>query len=236
MTVPLFRFYRCIAGSVGRTELFVGAENFATGSQTPSTEMCYVALAGDLVGSRFDLFATVGMTVSDKVRDLLDGQSLAIDIGASAGADDEEIIGAAALGYSVPATSEVVPSAVATPVPIAGVEELYPQAQAASDVDSLGLPALGQVLTSRFPFCIPWDVVYLYQSLNAQPQRPVIDIDILPASFKQKIGITQNTSFTFDLGDPKFSLALKIIRWSTLFGFVLVLALTTKKLIWTTGG
>lgn len=199
--------------------------------------MGYVVLAGDKVqgASVGDIFGRVGRTVLDLVSDLADEQGLAVSIGAGANAEEEDLTAAVVSDYA--GMSDVsIPGAIAMPIPIEGVSELYPQPSSAVDVDSLGLPDLGKALTTRFPFCIPWDVVYLYQSLNATPQRPVIEIDLFPDSFKQKVGITSDTSFTFDLGDERFSLVLKVVRWSCLVGFVLSLAFATKRLIWTTGG
>lgn len=198
--------------------------------------LSYVVLAGE--GQQEvvqpEVGAVFGPTVSDLASGLEDTQGLAIDIGAGANAQEEDIVGTILGDYVVPDGATDI-QAVATPIPIEGVEELYPQ-PAATDIESLGLPDLGAALTSRFPFCIPWDFVNVYKSLNATAQCPVIDVDLFPAAFKSKVGVQGDTSFTIDFGDPKYSTFITLIHWGSLVGFVLALAFATKRLIWTTGG
>lgn len=202
-----------------------------------ANRMAYVILAGDRVGGADDLFASVGSSVLNNTYDLVRDkeQDIAVSVGVGADVTDDELVDIVADSYVAGdvAVPDVQP--VATPVPISGVSELYPQVPV-TDVDNLGLPALGQALTTRFPFCIPFDIVSLYKSLNASPVRPVVEIDVLPASLKSKIGITESTSFIFDFGDEKYAIIIKIVRWSCLVGFIFFLASQTKRLIWTTGG
>ena len=217
----------------------VNGFNYTGSSSETRLQIEYIILAGDLVGSSSDLFANIGITVLDNVYDTLQDQAIAIDIGLTGAEEDNEeaFVGAAGTAFVAGEDAALGYSAVATPVPIEGVQELYPTIDdIVTDVEGLEVPSLGQALSTRFPFCIPFDVNYLFKSLSASPKRPVFEIDVIPQSLKTRIGITQNTGFTLDFGDQKYSLLLKIIRWGCLFGFILWLALITKRLIWTTGG
>lgn len=202
----------------------------------PRREMSYCILAGEK-SAQVDLGALIGSlgpTIANLVHDLAQDQGLAVSVGAAQDADEETVVGIAVGDFALP-DAETEIGAVATPVPVEGVTEPYPQ-PAVTDVDSLGLPDLGAALTSRFPFCIPWDFVNVYKSLNASAQCPVIDVDLFPASFKAKVGVQGDTSFTINFGDPKYSTFITLIHWGSLVGFVLALAFATKRLIWTTGG
>lgn len=210
--------------------------NYVSSTSFPITAMGYVILAGDAVTEPTlgDLIGALGPTIANVVHDLAQDQGLSISVGAAQNADEETVVGVVAGDFALP-DAETEIGAVATPVPIEGVTEPYPQ-PAVTDVESLGLPDLGAALTSRFPFCIPWDFVNVYKSLNATAQCPIIDVDLFPAAFKSKIGVLGNTSFTINFGDPKYSTFITLIHWGSLVGFVLALALATKRLIWTTGG
>lgn len=213
--------------------------NYSGSSSETRLQIEYIILRGDFVGSSSDIFANIGLTVLDNLYDTLENQSIAIDIGQTGAETDKEegFLVSAADAFVAGEDAALGFSAVATPVPVEGVSELYPTADSLiTDVEELGTPSLGQALSTRFPFCIPFDVNYLFKSLSASPKRPIFEIDVIPQSLKTRIGITQDTGFTLDFGDQKYSLLLKIIRWGCLFGFIMWLALITKRLIWTTGG
>lgn len=218
-----------------REVLSLFTPNILTDSNKMSV-LAYIVMAGDRTAEQEqpEVGAVFGPTVSDLTTGLADDQALAIDIGVGANADEEEIVGTILGDYAIPDGATDI-QAVATPIPIEGVEELYPQ-PAVTDIENLGLPDLGAALTSRFPFCIPWDFVNVYRSLSAEAVAPVITVDLFPQSFKSKIGISGNTSFTIDFTDQKYSTFLTLIRWGSLVAFVLALAFATKRLIWTTGG
>lgn len=214
------------------------------------SEIAYVLLAGNRIGGTDDMFATVGKSIGNLVYDLLKpvfdaetdevvtpGQSLSIDVGLDLDATEDDVIERVVGGYVGGERAIGGFESVATPVPIEGSQELYPQ-PATDDVDGLGLPALGQALTNVFPFCIPFDVVALVKSLNAEALPPHFEIDLVTDSMRSRLNMSSSTdtSFTLDLSDPKFEVLHKLIYWGTTLTFCLSLAFATKRLIWSSGG
>lgn len=101
-----------------------------------------------------------------------------------------------------------------------------------TDVDELGLPALGAALTTRFPFSIPWDFVGAVNLLASPPKAPRWEVDLL-APIEERYGaFPGETKIIIDMSD--YPLVGQISRWFTtlMFGWGLIMA--TKKLIWTT--
>ncbi|WP_418771414.1 hypothetical protein [Neglectibacter timonensis] len=101
----------------------------------------------------------------------------------------------------------------------------------APDLDSLGLPALGAALTSRFPFSIPWDVVRGIKLLAAPAEAPYWEVDFLAPIAGRVGGWKGSTKVVIDMG--QYEIIGQLCRWTSTIGFCLVLAAGTKKLIWT---
>lgn len=132
----------------------------------------------------------------------------------------EQILAAIAEGQ-LSATREIVDAGTATDDP----------AQTITDVDELGLPALAETLTTRFPFSIPWDVAKAVKLLAAPPKTPRFEVDFMAPIAYRFGGQLGNTNIVLDFSD--YEIIGQISRWTSTIGFCLFLASGTKKLIWT---
>lgn len=81
-------------------------------------------------------------------------------------------------------------------------------------------------LKSLFPFCIPFDLIDLFNVLDAEPETPVWKIPI-EIKFKNYINYKQ----TFKVDMSKFDSAIKILRTGEILFFILGLILVTRNLI-----
>lgn len=171
------------------------------------------------------LGVTLAQAVADVVGQAKEDDAVVIGVGASAAATAQDIADMVAQGVKAqtlnPSVSITAEAVIDTPV------QPYP------DIDGLGLPSLGAALVSRFPFCVPWDFVDTLKILNADPIPPVFDVTFLPASVAARWGVSGNFTFHVDLTSPEYAKLFVALRWGTLVGFCLGLALLTKRLIWT---
>lgn len=94
------------------------------------------------------------------------------------------------------------------------------------DYDTPNKRALYQL---KFPFSLPWDIKAVFQLLNAPAKAPYFEIDIIPAGLKDKIGITGETEFIFDMED--FELIGQVSRFFSFIGFCLTLIYITRFII-----
>jgi hypothetical protein len=78
-------------------------------------------------------------------------------------------------------------------------------------------------LTKVFPFCIPWDLYYLYGMLAAEPQAPNF---VWHADFGQYVG-----TYDMELDLSKFDSVAKIMRVMEDIAFMVGLAYSTRNLI-----
>lgn len=78
-------------------------------------------------------------------------------------------------------------------------------------------------LATKFPFCIPWDIMAILGLLASPPVCPVIE---LPCYALTSSGLQEVGSYDIDLHDIEF--AVEGIRWMMKLGFILVLANRTK--------
>ena len=111
------------------------------------------------------------------------------------------------------------------------VEPIDPPAGEIADVDDLGLPALGQALTSRFPFSIPWDFFRAVQLLAAPAKAPYFEVDFMEPLADEVGGWKGSTKVVLDFSE--YAIIGQISRWTSTIGFCLMLAGATKRLIWT---
>lgn len=156
---------------------------------------------------------------------LTDGQSVALDVGATGSMSIQDILQGildAILAGDLAASAEIVDEAV---------EPVDPPAGELPDVDGLGLPALGAALTSRFPFSIPWDVYKGVTLLAAPPKAPYFEVDFM-APIADRVGGWQgSTKIVLDFSE--YEIIGQVCRWTSTIGFCLMLATGTKRLIWT---
>lgn len=83
---------------------------------------------------------------------------------------------------------------------------------------------VGEIVFSKFPFCIPWDVYHGLQTLAQPGVAPVITIPLKSEHY----GI----DWTFDMDWSMFGDVLVIVRWGEYLVFCLSLAVATKKIVW----
>lgn len=93
-----------------------------------------------------------------------------------------------------------------------------------------GLPDLGALLITRFPFSIPWDFARVFSLLVAEPEVPEFTVNIYP--FLQKWGASvDDTSFHFSLAGD-FAIIGAVCRWGSYISFCMALIVLTKRLVW----
>lgn len=98
------------------------------------------------------------------------------------------------------------------------------------ELDGLDLPALGAALTSRFPFSIPWDVARGISLLAAPAEAPYWEVDFLAPIAYRVGGWGGSTTVVLDFSE--FEILGQLSRWMSTIGFCLMLAASTKRLIW----
>ena len=163
-------------------------------------------------------------------QEIPDDKDVAITTGAAAGLsyDDmlDQILEAIAAGQ-LATTKEIVDAGTST-----GTGEIVtPVDQTLPVVDELGLPSLGEALTTRFPFSIPWDVVRAIRLLAAPAKTPRYEVDFMaPIAYRFGGGLGDTTVV---LDFEEYAIVGQLSRWTTTIGFCLLLASGTKKLIWT---
>lgn len=106
-----------------------------------------------------------------------------------------------------------------------------PNFEDVEDVDDLNLPSLGEALTRRFPFSIPWDIARGFMLLAAPPKTPHFEVDFY-APISDLVGGWQgSTKIVLDFS--QFESLGRLSRWTSTIGFCLFLASATKRFIWT---
>lgn len=177
---------------------------------------------------------SLSLDVSDTMQQVLDrltaleeGQSIALDVGATQSMEIQEILQGildAILAGDLAASAEIVDTAE---VP---VEPEEPDPPVVPVVPS-GLDKLGAALTSRFPFSIPWDVYKGVTLLAAPPKAPYFEVDFM-APIADRVGGWQgSTKIVLDMSE--YEIIGQVCRWTSTIGFCLMLATGTKRLIWT---
>lgn len=163
--------------------------------------------------------------VLDRLTSLEDGQSIALDVGATQSMELQEILQGildAILAGELSASAEIVDEAV---------EPVDPDPPPVVPVVPEGLDEVGAALTSRFPFSIPWDVYKGITLLAAPPKAPYFEVDFL-APIAYRVGGWQgSTKIVLDMSE--YEIIGQVCRWTSTIGFCLMLASGTKRLIWT---
>ena len=185
---------------------------------------------GDVVSPDESLSLDVSDTmqqVLDRLTALEEGQSIALDVGATQSMEIQEILQGildAILAGDLAASAEIVDAAE---VPVDPEE---PDPPVVPELPS-GLDRLGAALTSRFPFSIPWDVYKGVTLLAAPPKAPYFEVDFM-APIADRVGGWQgSTKIVLDMSE--YEIIGQVCRWTSTIGFCLMLATGTKRLIWT---
>lgn len=151
-------------------------------------------------------------------------QGVALDVGAAATMDLDLVLQGVlddVIAGELTSTMEAAGEAVVDP-PVEG--EI-------TDVENLGLPALGAALTSRFPFSIPWDFFRAVSLLAAPAKAPYFEVDFMEPLADDVGGWKGDTTVILDFSE--YAIIGQISRWTSTIGFCLMLAGATKRLIWT---
>ena len=148
-------------------------------------------------------------------------QGIALDVGAAATMDLDLVLQGV--------LKDVLAGKLAATMEAAGekVEPVDPPAGEITDVDNLGLPALG----SRFPFSIPWDFFRAVKLLAAPAKAPYFEVDFMEPLADEVGGWKGSTTIVLDFSE--YAIIGQISRWTSTIGFCLMLAGATKRLIWT---
>lgn len=150
-------------------------------------------------------------------------QGIALDVGAAETMDHDQVL------QSV--LDKILTGTLSPTMEIAGEAVVNPPAEEIADVEGLGLPALGTALTSRFPFSIPWDFFRAVQLLAAPAKAPYFEVDFMEPLADKVGGWQGSTKVVLDFG--QYAIIGQISRWTSTIGFCLMLAGSTKRLIWT---
>lgn len=94
------------------------------------------------------------------------------------------------------------------------------------NLGDLDLSGLGALLTTRFPFSIPWDFVRIFTLFSADPVAPSWEVDLLPLDDFENV----DTTVTLDLG--QYPIVGQVSRWFCIIDLCLGLCFITKRLIW----
>lgn len=161
--------------------------------------------------------------ILERLTALEEGQSVALDVGATHAMTIEEILQSILdkiIAGDLTASAEAVDS---TEVP----------EEPPDDIPYLpsGLDKLGAALTTRFPFSIPWDVYKGIQLLAAPPKAPYFEVDLLAPIAHRVGGWNGSTAIVLDMSE--YEIIGQVSRWTSTIGFCLMLASGTKRLMWT---
>ena len=162
--------------------------------------------------------------VLDRLTALEEGQSIALDVGATQSMEIQDILQGildAILAGDLAASAEIVDEAVEPEEPDPPVVPVVPS----------GLDKLGAALTSRFPFSIPWDVYKGVTLLAAPPKAPYFEVDFMAPIADRVGGWKGSTKIVLDFSE--YEIIGQVCRWTSTIGFCLMLASGTKRLIWT---
>lgn len=103
----------------------------------------------------------------------------------------------------------------------------------AADSDGLNFKPLqltGDLVTTKFPFSLPWDLKRVFDSIYTEPEPPKVNIDLrnTSSSVLNQIGI----NFTLDVRDfPCNDEIIKILRLMILISCVIGILLKTRALL-----
>lgn len=93
---------------------------------------------------------------------------------------------------------------------------------------SINLPAAdGNKWANKFPFCIPFDVYYLFSNFSSEPEAPTFHLVVMPAN---SFGMN-NEEFALDIDFAPYNFLVQIMRFFMAAGFVLWLMSKTKDLM-----
>lgn len=128
------------------------------------------------------------------------------------------------------AVDQILAGTAAIAGEVAQAQDVPVEPEAPPELDGLDLPALGAALTTRFPFSIPWDVARGIEMLAAPAEAPYWEVDFLAPMGYRVGGWKGSTMVVLDFS--QFEVIGQVTRWMSTIGFCLMLASSTKRLIW----
>ncbi len=149
-------------------------------------------------------------------------QQKANDVADNARATDSSI------STAIPTTDAMLDVVAANPSAI-----LDPSAAAAADIPikPADLPDIDsgkpQLWTTKFPFCLPFDIARLITDFSAEPVVPKLSLLLMPAN---SFGL-QNEEITVEIDFEPYDKIVKILRFFLAAVFVFFLIKITRKLI-----
>ena len=177
--------------------------------------------SSDKFSSYFGLVSSVNdslsLDISDTMQQVLDrltaleeGQSIALDVGATQSMEIQEILQGildAILAGDLAASAEIVDTAEVPVEPDLPVLPVVPE----------GLDKLGAALTSRFPFSIPWDIKKGVTLLAAPPKAPYFEVDFMAPIAYRVGGWKGSTKIVLDMSE--YEIIGQVCRWTSTIGF-----------------
>lgn len=93
---------------------------------------------------------------------------------------------------------------------------------------SFDLPAYdGNKWATKFPFCIPFDIIHLFSGFSASAEAPEFHFIVLPAN---SFGL-QNDEFSVDVDFQDFNVVVQVLRFFIAVSFLIWLMLITNNII-----
>ena len=126
-----------------------------------------------------------------------------------------------------------LPEDATIPIILPGNETQYNQLVSSIPVSSLydadiDMPTVdGNLWKTKFPFCIPFDLINLFSGFSAQAQAPSFHVLVMPAN---SFGL-DNDDIYWDIDFAPYNYLVQILRFFIALGFLLWLIVITRKLI-----
>ena len=126
-----------------------------------------------------------------------------------------------------------LPNDATIPVILPGTDTQYLQLVNGTSVSSvyngdIDIPTVdGNLWKTKFPFCIPFDLINLFSGFSAEAQAPNFHVLVMPAN---SFGLS-NDDIYWDIDFAPYNYLVQILRFFIALGFVLWLIVITRKLI-----
>ena len=126
-----------------------------------------------------------------------------------------------------------LPADSTVPLILPGTEAQYNQLISSVPVSGLydadiDMPTVnGNLWKTKFPFCIPFDLINLFSGFSAEAEAPNFHVLVMPAN---SFGL-DNDDIYWDIDFAPYNYLVQILRFFIALGFVLWLIVITRKLI-----
>ena len=85
----------------------------------------------------------------------------------------------------------------------------------------------GNILATKFPFCIPFDIIHLFTNFSAEAEAPELHFVVLPEN-SFNLG---NDEFSIDIDFQDYHVIVQLLRFFIAAGFVLWLMVVTNRVL-----